>query len=35
MDAIEAVWAGQVMESIDGDAFIGKNPLDKENVSTS
>ena len=32
MDAIEAVWAGQVMESIDGLAFIGKNPLDKDNV---
>jgi glycine/D-amino acid oxidase-like deaminating enzyme/nitrite reductase/ring-hydroxylating ferredoxin subunit len=27
-------WAGQVMEPVDGLAFIGHNPLDKENVYT-
>jgi Rieske Fe-S protein len=25
-------WSGQVMETIDGLAFIGRNPLDKDNV---
>lgn len=25
-------WSGQVMETFDGLAFIGRNPLDKENV---
>lgn len=25
-------WSGQTMESIDGVAFIGRNPLDKDNV---
>jgi Rieske Fe-S protein len=25
-------WGGQVMETVDGLAFIGSNPLDKENV---
>ncbi len=25
-------WSGQVMETIDGVAFIGRNPLDRENV---
>ena len=25
-------WSGQVMETIDGIAFIGRNPMDKENV---
>lgn len=25
-------WSGQIMQSIDGLAFIGRNPLDKENV---
>jgi len=30
--AIEYRWAGQVMETIDGLAFIGRNPLDKDNV---
>ncbi len=25
-------WSGQTMESVDGLAFIGRNPLDKENV---
>jgi glycine/D-amino acid oxidase-like deaminating enzyme/nitrite reductase/ring-hydroxylating ferredoxin subunit len=28
------VWAGQVMEPVDGLAFIGRNPLDRENVYT-
>jgi glycine/D-amino acid oxidase-like deaminating enzyme/nitrite reductase/ring-hydroxylating ferredoxin subunit len=32
MDEVELVWGGQVMETIDGLAFIGRNPLDKENV---
>jgi glycine/D-amino acid oxidase-like deaminating enzyme/nitrite reductase/ring-hydroxylating ferredoxin subunit len=32
MQQIEFVWAGQVMETIDGLAFIGRNPLDKDNV---
>ncbi|WP_413944051.1 FAD-dependent oxidoreductase [Bdellovibrio sp. HCB-162] len=25
-------WSGQVMEPVDGMAFIGRNPMDKENV---
>jgi len=29
---VEFTWAGQVMETIDGLAFIGRNPGDKENV---
>lgn len=32
MEQIEFVWGGQVMETIDGLAFIGRNPMDKENV---
>ncbi|HYN06910.1 MAG TPA: FAD-dependent oxidoreductase [Vicinamibacterales bacterium] len=28
----ELVWAGQVMEPVDGVAFIGRNPLDANNV---
>lgn len=32
IQGIEFVWAGQVMESIDGLAFIGRNPMDDENV---
>jgi glycine/D-amino acid oxidase-like deaminating enzyme/nitrite reductase/ring-hydroxylating ferredoxin subunit len=32
MGAIAYRWAGQVMESIDGLAFIGRNPWDAENV---
>ncbi len=28
------VWAGQVMETVDGLAFIGHNPLDQDNVYT-
>ena len=31
-DAVEFRWSGQVMESIDGLAFIGHNPGDKSNV---
>jgi glycine/D-amino acid oxidase-like deaminating enzyme/nitrite reductase/ring-hydroxylating ferredoxin subunit len=29
---IEQRWAGQVMDSIDGLAYIGRNPRDKDNV---
>jgi Rieske Fe-S protein len=29
---VEFVWGGQVMETIDGLAFIGRNPLDEPNV---
>ncbi|MEX0718208.1 MAG: FAD-dependent oxidoreductase [Planctomycetaceae bacterium] len=29
---VEFVWAGQCLEPIDGLAFIGRNPLDDENV---
>lgn len=32
MGPVEYTWAGQVMESIDGLAFIGRNPLDRDNV---
>ncbi len=32
MEAVEFTWAGQVMETVDGLAFIGRNPLDKDNV---
>ena len=32
IEAVEFTWAGQVMETIDGLAFIGRNPLDKDNV---
>ena len=32
MEQIVFTWAGQVMETIDGLAFIGRNPLDKDNV---
>ena len=32
MGKVEFRWAGQVMESIDGLAFIGRNPLDEANV---
>jgi glycine/D-amino acid oxidase-like deaminating enzyme/nitrite reductase/ring-hydroxylating ferredoxin subunit len=32
MGAVEYCWSGQVMESIDGAAFIGRNPLDYDNV---
>ena len=32
IERVEFVWSGQVMETIDGLAFIGQNPLDKANV---
>jgi glycine/D-amino acid oxidase-like deaminating enzyme/nitrite reductase/ring-hydroxylating ferredoxin subunit len=32
MQDVEFTWAGQVMETVDGLAFIGRNPLDKDNV---
>ena len=32
IEEIEYTWSGQVMQSIDGLGFIGRNPLDKENV---
>src|SRR5213592_2335044 len=32
IEEIEFVWGGQVMETIDGRAFIGKNPMDADNV---
>jgi glycine/D-amino acid oxidase-like deaminating enzyme/nitrite reductase/ring-hydroxylating ferredoxin subunit len=30
--AAEYAWSGQVMEPVDGLAYIGRNPLDKDNV---
>jgi glycine/D-amino acid oxidase-like deaminating enzyme/nitrite reductase/ring-hydroxylating ferredoxin subunit len=32
IEGIEFRWSGQVMEPVDGLAFIGRNPLDEENV---
>jgi glycine/D-amino acid oxidase-like deaminating enzyme/nitrite reductase/ring-hydroxylating ferredoxin subunit len=32
MGPVEFVWGGQYMETIDGIAFIGRNPLDEDNV---
>ncbi len=32
MQQVEYLWAGQVMETIDGLAFIGRNPSDADNV---
>jgi glycine/D-amino acid oxidase-like deaminating enzyme/nitrite reductase/ring-hydroxylating ferredoxin subunit len=32
MGAVEFIWSGQVMDTFDKLAFIGRNPLDKENV---
>lgn len=32
IEAIEFRWSGQVMETVDGLAFIGRNPMDKDNV---
>ena len=32
VEGIEYRWSGQVMEPIDGLAFIGRNPLDADNV---
>jgi glycine/D-amino acid oxidase-like deaminating enzyme len=29
---VEYRWSGQVMEPVDGLAFIGRNPLDQDNV---
>ena len=32
IEEVEFTWAGQVMETIDGLAYIGRNPMDRENV---
>ena len=32
MGAVEYRWSGQVMETIDGLGFIGRNPGDAENI---
>ncbi|HVX11018.1 MAG TPA: FAD-dependent oxidoreductase [Pirellulales bacterium] len=32
MGPVDYRWSGMVMETIDGLAFIGRNPMDKENV---
>jgi glycine/D-amino acid oxidase-like deaminating enzyme/nitrite reductase/ring-hydroxylating ferredoxin subunit len=32
IEAIEYRWSGEVMEPVDGLAFIGRNPMDKDNV---
>jgi glycine/D-amino acid oxidase-like deaminating enzyme/nitrite reductase/ring-hydroxylating ferredoxin subunit len=32
MRQVEYAWSGQVMQSIDGLAYIGRNPLDDDNV---
>ena len=32
MEQIEFVWAGEVMEPVDHLAFIGRNPMDHDNV---
>lgn len=32
IDDLAYTWSGQVMQSIDGLAFIGRNPLDQDNV---
>jgi len=32
MGDIEERWSGQVMETVDGLAFLGRNPLDSDNV---
>ena len=32
MTEVKFRWSGQVMETIDGMAFIGRNPMDKKNV---
>lgn len=32
LGSIEAQWSGQVLETVDGLAFIGRNPLDADNV---
>jgi glycine/D-amino acid oxidase-like deaminating enzyme/nitrite reductase/ring-hydroxylating ferredoxin subunit len=30
--AVEYAWSGQVLEPVDGLAYIGRNPMDKDNV---
>jgi glycine/D-amino acid oxidase-like deaminating enzyme/nitrite reductase/ring-hydroxylating ferredoxin subunit len=32
IDSVEYQWSGMIMETIDGLAFIGRNPMDKDNV---
>lgn len=32
IEGIEYHWSGKVMETVDGLAFIGRNPMDKDNV---
>ena len=32
IESVEFRWSGQVMETVDGLAYIGRNPMDKENV---
>jgi glycine/D-amino acid oxidase-like deaminating enzyme/nitrite reductase/ring-hydroxylating ferredoxin subunit len=32
IEDVEFTWGGQCMETVDGLAFIGRNPMDKENV---
>jgi len=32
MEDVEFTWGGQCMETIDGLAFIGRNPMDADNV---
>jgi glycine/D-amino acid oxidase-like deaminating enzyme/nitrite reductase/ring-hydroxylating ferredoxin subunit len=32
MEKVEFVWGGQVMETLDGLAYIGRNPMDADNV---
>ena len=32
IESVEYRWSGEVLEPIDGLAFIGHNPLDKDNV---
>ena len=32
IEGIEYQWSGQIMEPVDGLAFIGKNPMDEDNV---
>ena len=32
MEQVEFTWSGQCMVTLDGIAFIGRNPLDKDNV---
>lgn len=34
MGEVAFAWAGQVMETVDGLAFIGRNPMDHDNVFT-